>query len=45
MKMEYVMVAITVAFAASDSYNYIRGTYILADASHLNHTGFSIDQI
>lgn len=45
MKMEYVMVAITEAFAANDSYNYIWDTYILADASRLNHTGFSTDQI
>lgn len=45
VRMEYVMVAITVAFAATDSYNYIWDAYILADASHLNHTGFSTDQI
>lgn len=43
--MAYIMVAITVAVGASDSYNYIWDAYILADASHLNHTGFSIDQI
>lgn len=43
--MKYVTVALTVAFAASDSYNYIWDTYISADASHLNHTGFSTDQI
>lgn len=31
--MENVMAARTVAFAASDSYNYIWDTYILADPS------------
>lgn len=43
--MEKVRVAITAAFAAGDGCNDIWGTHILADVSHLNHTGFNIDQI